>query len=252
MVIRGWPKGCLLLVIAVMTGACSQRQHAAQDAPSSREERDAGAEDASSEADGSADAHLDGDGEHVDASGASGSDPQGDAGSAGRAEPPEGEVIARGAIGDAGAEVRVEAIDGGVGFRIVAAEETPLAIEPLSRLDGPMKIGAYFGPRCPTAAQGQARFLGLWRGEVSRCVTEPQPMALLHGRAAVEGCPIEQAPRGSYELSLYPCGHYAEPLVTVGFEMSTDLSTNTQDSGPVDESGESNDAGLDDGSTDAG
>lgn len=141
---------------------------------------------------------------------------------------PAGEVVGRGTL-DGGGDLRVEAMDGGFGFRLTAAPDAGLALEPIARLEGPGSAGAYFGPRCPSAAADQARLIGRWSGELTHCATQPQPMALMEGQDQRPGCPLRPAPPGTWALTVYRCGYYGAPLGRVSFEISA-----PPDAGPPD------------------
>jgi hypothetical protein len=123
-----------------------------------------------------------------------------------------GEVLARAPIGDAGAELRVEAYGDGYGFSLVAAPGSKVSVEPGVRIDGPVEATAYFGPRCVEVAPGRRRLLGLWTGNIARCVTSGRADAALDRRPARVGCPVARAPAGSYRVVVFPCGAYDAPL----------------------------------------
>ncbi len=144
-------------------------------------------------------------------------------------DPPPGLVIATATIGDDGAELRVEQFSGGegsgksLGFRLMASKNGPLSVEPLGQLAGPTASGMVFGRGCQRAEAEGSVFLGQWTGgSIYRCVTRTQPMAVMDGveRSPIgRGCTVEAVTTGTYELTLWPCGRYAEPLVTVSFEV---------------------------------
>ena len=133
-------------------------------------------------------------------------------------EPPRYEILAASRIADAG-ELRVEEIDGGYGFRLAAHSDASLSIEPIGKISGPTTAGVYLGPRCPEVAFGQTKLLGRWTGEVATCTTVAQPIAVLSGSEPRVGCSQEPAEPGEYELALWPCGSYDEPLVAIRFSL---------------------------------
>jgi len=132
--------------------------------------------------------------------------------------PPPGQLLAKAAISDLG-ELRVVKVDEGFSLRILAGSDKSVSIEPLLRLQGPGKAGLYLGAGCRSVSAGAERVVGIWTGEQARCATEPQPLAVLQGRKAPAGCPVTSAPPGTWTLSVFACGRYAEPAATVSFDL---------------------------------
>lgn len=217
---------CLLVALLLGTVACPARR-------AGLAEDSAGAGSEPNGADASvADAGLDGDlvpdgGSAADANIADGATIEADADRPVDAPPPvpelpPGRLVGSGDLPDGGAQLRIEELDDGYAIRLVATESAAVSVEPLARLKGfgtAGTAGVFLGRGCQRAEAGENKVLGIWSRELERCATSLEPTAVMKGRPRRPGCTASKAPPGSYEVSLFRCGRYAEPLFDVAFEI---------------------------------